>query len=89
MDGGLIDPTAKPFWGKVAIRVCVPLQCYQDLGQAPAEQFPIEKVVGVLEPLIFQLCICFSLHICIVPYNLHFANPLDSITVKPYNTVKW
>jgi hypothetical protein len=69
MNCGLIDAAVKPFRGKVASRFRMALQCHQHLGQAAAEQFTVEKVVGLLEPLIFGLSKSCCLHDCIGPYN--------------------
>ena len=73
MDGRFIDTPAKPFRGKVASRIRVPLQCHQHLGQAPTKQFPIEKIVGSLESLVFSERNNISFHNCIVPYNSFFV----------------
>src|SRR5882724_527312 len=73
MDCRFTDTPVKPLRGKVTSRIRVALQCHQHLGQAAAKQFPIEKIVGFLEALIFRLCISFYLHICIVPYNLYLV----------------
>ena len=69
MDCRIIDPPAKPFRGKVASRIRMPLQRHQHLGQTALKQFPIEKVIGLLESLVFSYGNGYCLHICIVLYN--------------------
>src|SRR5712692_9957719 len=64
MDRGLIDATVKPFRGKVTSRLRMALQSYQHLRQTTVEQCTVEKVVGVLESLIFGSGKSLCLHNC-------------------------
>jgi hypothetical protein len=79
MNCGLIDAAVKPLRGKVTSRLRVALQCHQHLGQAPLEQCTVEKVISLLETLIFGFSKSFCLHDCIVPYNLYIVKRQKSI----------
>ena len=70
MDCPVVNAAAEALRGKVPVGLRVPLQGHQDLGQAAPEQFPVEKVVGLLEALIFgDGNGSWLLHICIVLHN--------------------
>jgi hypothetical protein len=53
MHGGILDAPGKTVGGEIASGLGMPLQRHQHMGQGSAEQFRVEKVVGLLKAPVF------------------------------------